>query len=157
LPVEFTFLTDREFKAKYRFPKATFAYIDFVLEPVMSATQRRERRWGGRRQSVPSGVMIANSIRMLAGGSHYDISSASGIHPSSLYKHLWKFIDALLGSDLGNVVFFYDDLEWLDSQARTFTGTSPLSKKCVGALDGLAVRIRKPQKDECPRDYRYVN
>tara|TARA_R110002050_G_scaffold81510_2_gene174291 strand:- start:795 stop:1277 length:483 start_codon:yes stop_codon:yes gene_type:complete len=154
LPIDFTFLTEREFRKKYRFSKTTFGYIDLVLQPIISSEQRRVSEWGGRRHGVPSSLIIANSIRMLAGGSYHDIATASGIHPSTIFKHLWKFIDALMKADLGETVFYYEDVEWLESQARTFAGISPLGKKCVGALDGLAVRVKKPGREDGPRNYR---
>lgn len=157
MPMEFSFLQEKEFRKKYRFSKASFAYIDAVLEPLLN-TQQQEG-WGGRResdQSLPSSVLIANSIRMLAGGSHHDIAIASGVHPSTLYKNMWRFIEALLRSDLGDIVFYYDDIEWLREQAETFAGISPLGLKCVGALDGLAVRVQRPKAEENPRDYRFA-
>ena len=109
LPTEYSFLTEAEFRS-YRFTKATFVYLDVVLKPMLSLEVEEGNAWGGWRHGVPSSIVIGNSLRMLAGGSHHDISIASGIHPKTVFKHMWKFIDALLQTELGAIAFFYEDL-----------------------------------------------
>ena len=52
--------------------------------------------------------------------------------------------------------FKEDDETWLAEKVELFQKaciSNPLGRKCVGALDGLAIEIERPTKDFQPKQY----
>ena len=114
------FLTGSEFKVFYRFAKRLFRETVRVLDPILqqhasSATLKR----GG---AVPTNIMLACTLRYLAGGSYLDISHHHGVPPTHFNKIVDKVVAALLkvhGKDMLGTAKFADPA-WCRETANTF-------------------------------------
>jgi hypothetical protein len=85
---------------------------------------------------------LSLTLRWLAGGSYIDISIVHRIGVATFFKYV-KQIIYVIDSAL-RIEFQVGNVPYLDEQSRCFTrGNSPLTG-CVGALDGLAIRISEP-------------
>jgi len=89
---------------------------------------------------------------MLAGASYVDLWWSYGVSIQTLYKVLHKVVD-FIHEKLNNIIFPLDMLKNL----RTSLWVSKIECRnplygCVGAIDGLAIKIAKPL---CPtaRDF----
>ena len=104
-------------------------------------------------------ISLACTLRYLAGGQVYDISDRFGLERSTVYYRIQLVLDALRRPELCEAigkVEFQNEREWLSLQARRFQGlriSNPLSSGCVGALDGLAIKIVTPPVSFNPQAY----
>jgi DDE superfamily endonuclease len=95
------------------------------------------------------------TFRYLAGGSYIDISLAYLVSVSAFYFVVHETV-----ADIDEVLrlnFPYEDPDRLHEISAGFTrGKSPLSG-CVGALDGIAIRITKPASRDVANPVTYYN
>jgi len=92
---------------------------------------------------VPTELCLSMTLRYLAGGTVYDIIDMHSVAVATFYSVLWKCIDAI--NDAYPMSFPCNDSHKLHSISRGF---HDLNKRtlpgCVGAIDGLAIEVRKP-------------
>lgn len=99
------------------------------------------------------------TLRWLAGGSYLDICFGWGIASSTFYSDrgaLWPTIDAL--DDIFELGFPINDINALTELERGFSEHSNGAMNgLVTVIDGLAVRVRQPFRNETekPRDFCY--
>jgi hypothetical protein len=94
-------------------------------------------------------------LRWLAGGSYLDIAVCQLVAVSSFFASSDEVLHLI--NDSISIEFSPDDRDNNDSQSRAFgRGISPLSR-CVGAIDGLAVRDTEPRAGEIPNPSSYYN
>ena len=148
-PLDFSahadFLTEAEFARLFRLDKLTFAWLLDGLRPLLPAGP----------DALPVNVQLSACLRFLAGGSYLDICWSHGIARATLYAVVERVLPALDRIDALNLRFPINDLSWLATKARGFQARfdNPLYG-CVGALDGLAVRIVRPS---VPNSQAYFN
>ena len=134
-------LDDGAFIRRYRLCKEEFAQLVVWLRPALQGIR-------STRLSVELQVSIA--LRLLAGGSHLDVADLHGVAEGTAEKTLdrvVKAVDELVQlpfnepADLRNV-------ELLDEISAGFAEhTDGAVFGCVGAIDGIHVRITKPAED----------
>ena len=90
-------------------------------------------------------------IRLLAGASYLDIFMLYGVSPSSVYasfKKVTKWINETFKFPLVQALQD-EDTQFSEEISRNFSKDSDGQYKgCIGALDGLALRIRYPTLGE---------
>ena len=103
---------------------------------------------------------VAISVRLLAGVSIYDVAMCFNVSKSTAYGILSAFIEVVSKERVKELTisFPHNDNVRLRAIAEKFSRTKsnhPALYGCVGALDGLAVRIRRPGVWEAknPNDY----
>jgi len=99
---------------------------------------------------------LSTTIRWLAGGSYLDISMAHHLPASTTFRYIKETIDDL--NSILSIKFPHgNDIE-LSSISDGFTrdGRSPIHG-CCGALDGLAIKIRKPAVGEVDNALAFYN
>ena len=81
----------------------------------------------------------------LLGGSYLDIYQMHGVTKQSFYQIIWKVCDAIKAEF--PVDHPYDDANKMSQVAAGFGATSnDCMHGCVGALDGIAIKIHRPSK-----------
>jgi len=150
-------ISDRLFRRKYRMSKAQFNLLcDKIREKIGDDAFRIKNT-----QALCGYTKVAIGLRMLCGGSYLDlIGRAYDVQsPESIYKYFHTFIDWI------NITFDYpwvlylkqlntnnEDklvLDKLDEISANFAVDSDGSfSGCIGAIDGIAIRIRCPTKEK---------
>ena len=143
-----------EFKRAYRMDLPTFYKLLGEIEESIETknTKQAERSSSG---PVASAVRLSMTLRYLAGGNVNDIYRMHGVSRDEMYKSVWVVVDAINNHPSFGMVFPIDDDERLAHIEAGFRAksTNQLHRGCVGAIDGLFVKIRRPNyptEDEHP-------
>ena len=151
-------LGDQRFSRAYRMPREAFNRLLKEIEPhLLPEAQARDGRFiVGRPRVISSTCKLSMFLRYLAGGSYLDIGPMHFVHFSTFYKCLDEVMRAIDGRF--RIEFPYNDEAALDSIASGFTrnGQSPITG-CVGAVDGVAVRIKEPARNSVLNPSTYFN
>jgi hypothetical protein len=142
-----------EFQQKYRMTLETFTKLLEILRPSITVDPIKSQNSTPGSSPIYPELVMAIGIRWLAGGSYHDIKDFCGVSRSSFYRMRSLFMDACLAADEIKIQFPSTETE-LDEAAKGFAARSThfVFLKCVGALDGLLVKIHQPGVDN-PRDY----
>ena len=148
-------LSDRTFKRKYRVSKRTFSEILEKIKPSIEGRPRDHRCFNGSAGKVDTDIKLACALRQLSGGSYLDVHSECGVSISTYYKAVWEVFEAI--DDAYDISFPLPrpsdsqgektaKVQELGRLARGFQrkSTNGVIGGCVGAIDGLLVKIPKP-------------
>ena len=156
---------DEAFRRTYRMSRSSFEKLVSLMGPFLknrslpNATKGRAIN-GDAILTVREKVAI--SLRVLAGASYLDICSSYSIARSTVYSTFHRFL-AICSSGCVQqleISFPFDDDNRLRKLADDFaqaTSNHSALYGCVGALDGLAVRIRRPTIEEASKPLDYFN
>jgi hypothetical protein len=98
---------------------------------------------------------LSMTLRWLAGGSYLDISLCHRVGIATFFKYTQDVL-FLIQRSL-TIIFDVKNIDYLEEQSHLVArGSSPLTG-CVGALDGLAVRITEPSSAEVANPSTYYN
>lgn len=156
--------SDKEFQQYYRLPKAVFDALLERLRPRIERDAMKQENVSG--EAFGPELMLAMTLRWLAGGMWQDIvwvfgrDNCPACSKSCFYKAAWRVIDALLAEYYDEMLCFEElnDEEALqDIQAGFDALTNNTVVGCIGAVDGMAVRIRGPKASECTNPATYFN
>jgi hypothetical protein len=137
-------MTDRFFQRMYRMPRSVFYKL---LEKLEESDERNTR--------PALAAKISMYLRWPAGGSYIDIAVCHRVAVSSFFASCDEVL-TLINESL-HITFNPADKENNEKQSRAFgSGVSPFSG-CVGAIDGLAVRIAETRGIEIPNPSSYYN
>lgn len=148
-------LNDIEFKKRYRMSKESFRLLADKLRVQLQIKPRAPKKTGGM---ISVELRLSLTLRMLAGGSYLDIIDVHSISESSFWAIFHQVVHLLSGTKvLDNILFPYTDPAKLADIATGFAAKSPPGHMwgCVGALDGIAIRMWEPTASDCcnPRSY----
>jgi hypothetical protein len=143
-----------EFTQKYRITLDTFNNLLEYLRPYITVDPIKSQNSTPGSLPIYPELVVAIGIRWLAGGSYHDIKDFCRVSRSSFYRVRNLFMDACLQAPEIQIQFRSTDAE-LNEAAESFKARSThfFFLKCVGALDGLLVKIIQPGNVENPRDY----
>ena len=146
-------LTDREFCRLYRMCRASFVELVGRLRDRLSRDDDMGRRSSSGAISVE--LQLSMTLRFLAGGSYLDIAYFHGVHAATLFAAIWRVVEAI---DETFHLEFPGDPESCERVAKGFCERfdNPLIG-CVGAVDGLAIEIRRPPSSVCPKSRSFYN
>jgi hypothetical protein len=146
-------LSDGEFRRVFRMQRCTFTSLLYILLPDLQRDVSMALRSSGGR--IEPEIRLALTLRLLAGASYLDTVMLFAISPSSCYAVFHDTISSIL-SRLEMPGLPLDDIENLDKLSQGFSESrlhdNPLVG-CVGAVDGIAVKIAKPRDCFVPRNY----
>ena len=156
-------LSNKHFRKKYRMTKAQF---ELLCKRIAEAVGEKEFRPQGSKYTygMCGEMRVAIGLRMLCGGSYLDlIGRAYEIDsPQSVYSYFEKLIDWLQETFEFPLVKLLKGLEEGDAEAiaklREMSHDFGVDSEgafigCIGALDGLAIRIRCPTGVSDPSNY----
>ena len=146
------------FRRRFKVNRGTFFSladaIRHVVEPDQVGRVMATRSSGSH---IPAELQLAASLRWLAGANHMCQQDNYEVGVSSFYECLWRVVYAL-DCILPDPVFNPQDANQMASLARNMHSRSRGTMAgCVGALDGMAIRIKRPQLKDCPNPALYKN
>jgi hypothetical protein len=134
--------TDGEFRRFYRMNRATFAGLCDLLRPDLQRDEAMAQR-GSPGGAIAPELQLSIALRFFAGGSYLDICAYHGVQKGTLYVILWRVTNSINARI--SLCFPHDDVEALTTLSNGFRArmNNPLAG-CVGALDGIAIEIKRP-------------
>ena len=143
-------LSPKEFRLTYRMDSEAFGILlERVRPAITTANPTQARRSSG--SEVSAVCRLSMTLRWLAGGCVHDIYQMHGVAYNTFYNSLWKTVDAINNHSLHKFKFDCDDHDALYEIERGFAAlsTNQCFRGCVGAMDGLIVKIKAPSlKDD---------
>jgi hypothetical protein len=148
-------LHENAFDRKYRMSYNAFNILLELLRPDI--TCNIVKSMNSCNEPIFPELVLATGLRWLAGGSYLDQKDVYSYSQSSYYRIQDIFIDAVLTCDDLDICFpdFAEDLESVRVRFES-KSTNLVFRGCVGAMDGLLVRIKCPTVKESngnPRAY----
>lgn len=135
--------TDSVFERAFRMDRYTFDKLLALVWYDLKRDDEMGRR--AKRPTIQPDTRLAVSLRMLAGASYLDLMSAYQISNTAVYE-IFHSTSAVLMEKL-RLPGLPQTVPGLRKLAQNFKSSrspaSPLSG-CVGALDGIAIKILKP-------------
>jgi hypothetical protein len=143
-----SFLTDKEFKDRYKMEKSRFADLCEKIRPEVKVSDAH--KWN----AVPAEICLAPAtLRTLAGGHRHDISDKFGFQSGSTFYRI--FDKTLLAIDKHHLDFpsFFGIAEEMDAREHGFATKSHFCVHgCIGGIDGFAIKIEKPMPWDAPAE-----
>lgn len=153
-------ISDRLFRRKYRMTKKEFDKLCAKIRDKVGEEEFRSKN----SQAMCGPIRVAIGLRFLCGGSYLDlVGRAYGVDAvSSIYVYFHTFVDwidktfdfpwveklkKLSGGDESVV----PDLERISSDFGADSGGVFIG--CIGAIDGLAIRVKCPSSERDPGNY----
>ena len=149
-------LSSLEFRRSYRMSLVTFKKLLATLKPYLDSQQPQKARVS---KPISAVLKLSMTIRYLAGGSYLDVYQHHGVSASSFYKIVRETTDIIDGvftmrhptdnpTMLAEIEGGFHEISKLDDG---------LMGGWVGAVDGISIRIRRPNRNEDDRPRRYFN
>jgi hypothetical protein len=154
-------LSEADWRQRYRMGKQTFTQLVDAVRPHLRPT----------RDLTPE-VIISATLRWCAGASYWDVLDMHGMAGTgTLHLRIWEvleIIDEVFTFPLLEAIIALErpetnsaGLQALQEMADTFERkTSGVLKGCVGAIDGIAIKITKPKdavKHWCRKGFYSLN
>ena len=149
--------TDKEFRRRFKVTKERFSALVDLLDPLLLPDEL-----GQRMACVSSGshvsttCKLAATLRWLAGSNFLDAVDLFGLGKSTVYFVIWDVIYAL-DSCLAKPWDPYDTRLLTDMAMRMYARSKETVEGCIGAIDGMAVKIKKPSKIDEDNTRNYMN
>ena len=143
-------LTAKEFEQRYRLDLEGFNQVLERIRPFLGPSHAHAP------SQVPPELKLSMALRWMAGGSYLDIADLHGVEVSTFYKHLWTTIEAIDAAYELPLIAMLDNVEegalgpLIDGFDEKSAG---MIRGCFGAVDGLAVKIEKPQTADASAYY----
>jgi hypothetical protein len=154
-------VSDTHFRRQFRMNRNTFTKLCIAISTTVGEnTFRPEQTFlstsnaaslFNRGGLIPGEIKTAISIRILAGGSYLDLMPLFDVSVASIYTIFNEFLDWVLMTFEFPLPRYLHNKNWraLRAIAEPFSyGSNGVFNGIIGAIDGLAVRIRSPQLSE---------
>jgi len=140
-------LKDSEFRKAFRMDRVNFRGL---VEKVRGAITKDERMGGLRNGAIEPEIRVAIVLRILSGASDLDLMVLWGVARPTIYQIFHETSAAII--EAYPMADFPQDQRRCAELSQGFSSSrnngNPLAG-CVGALDGIAVRIAKPRVSDC--------
>jgi DDE superfamily endonuclease len=145
--------SDAKFTRLYCLSKQDFSSLVAKLHPTLARTHTQPE---GSSASVPVPIMVAITLRYLAGGQILDITWPYGVADSTAYQVVDETL-AAINYHLDNIIFPVTEEECnaAADEFQSFRGCPWYG--VITELDGIAVAIRFPRLSCCPDPQKYYN
>jgi len=161
-------VSDSHFHRQFRLSRNAFSRLCSILSTVVGeGTFRRENSLQmtcnaaslqSRGGLIPGEIKVAIALRVLSGGSYLDLMPLFDVSVPYIYVILDQFLEWMTAAFHFPLWGFllHDNWDALGAIAEPFSyGSNGAFSGIIGALDGLAIRIRSPslQKVSDPGNY----
>ena len=147
------FLTDSGYKNAFRMSRGAFRMLLGCLYPYLLRNETMACRLSGG--AIQPEVRLAITLRILAGGLYLDHMMCWGVGRSMTFRAFLETVQAIKQEVEMPGILLEDEaaLRYLaDGFQRSRFRDNPWYG-CVGALDGIAISIRKPPDEYVPRNF----
>ena len=150
------------FRALFRMSRFAYETLRTMLGPWLQpklAQKNIDARKGSNRQPLTIDEIICISLRIFGGAAYVDAAWGFNVSVSSVYFNFFRFIRALVRSNAGIIYFptTASELQAASNQMDQIGTRHEALHGCVGAIDGIAIRIRQPLRTECSSPISYRN
>ena len=145
----------KTFAQTYKIEYDPFMELVDLLRPNITLDAVKAKNQGSQTAIYPE-MVVAIGMRWAAGGRWADIKDWAKISKASFYRIQDMFIDAVIACEDHSMAIEWPTTEMkLRSLAREFAEKSDgdCIRMCVGAIDGMLVKIFQPRYVENPRSY----
>jgi len=141
------------FSRKCRMSLSSFSALADELRGDLHRVEVQAVRRYGRQErgvwSLAAETQLAVALRFFAGGSYFDVCSSHKLQYSTFYVTLHRVIKAIHKNlSLPGNLHSVDGRAALSDTLRAVVPGNPMVSHTVGALDGIAIRIRGPSGTE---------
>lgn len=144
--------TDAGFRRAFRMGRGTFQTLLQIVQGDLTKNEDMGRRAG--RPIVRPDVRLAVTLRLMAGAKRWDLMPAYWLGESTVLDIFHQTCDALMNRlSLPGLPRTLIGLRRLAENFKTSRYPPNPLTGCVGALDGIAIPIKKPQNDHHPAVY----
>ena len=145
---------ENEFQETYKLTIPKFKEMAANLDTWLDLQKSKAVSSSG--SSVPAELRLSMALRFFAGGHVKDIIHMHGVHKSTFYKSVWEVVD-FLNETIPLSFPLYNRVK-LEEIAKGFSiKTNGAITKCVGALDGIAIKIKCPRTVDTANPMHYYN
>lgn len=140
------------FRRAFRMDQRMFEVLVDIVRDDITKDEEMGKRSG--RTTLPPDIKVAVFLRMMAGGSYLDMPTSYRIGTSSAHAIFNSVLEAVNRRiQLPGLPKSRAALKIMSDEFKTSrVPHSPLSG-CVGALDGIAIKIKKPADTLRPKEY----
>jgi DDE superfamily endonuclease len=142
-------MSDRKFQRLYRLSKVDFMNLSLLLRPRLERQLSRPR---GCKPALKTTVMLAVTMRILAGASYLDVGWPYGLADATVYVIFDETL-AALDEVLDNMSFPKSTEECVRAADNFQRSRQSLLYGIIAALDGLSIAITCPREAEDPRKF----
>ena len=135
--------TRKGFRNMYRMSLSSFNHLLDMLKPHLRDKHNPVASLAGGAASVPKENMLAMTLRYLAGGSSHDICALHNVGWSTFYTCVNDVLCAIDACSKLQFRFHPDDFQKLSTGFKAIS--KPGIEGCVGAIDGILIKIRAPR------------
>tara|TARA_B100000795_G_scaffold249790_1_gene217526 strand:- start:33 stop:1223 length:1191 start_codon:yes stop_codon:yes gene_type:complete len=156
------FLSENEFRLKYGLNSAAFDHLLGLIKDEITDVPGGH---GGIRNSaiIPPEVKLAVTLRWLRGASYHDLYYENGMSKATFYRTWLRVCRAImkqpsLALKLPQAIAAWKqgDSSMLSKLAAGFGRfTDGIFKFCVGAIDGVQIKVNRPKSSEDPAPNAY--
>lgn len=134
-------LDDGTFRQRFRMDHAEFQTLVGILRPKL---QRNDKMGDLRNGAIPVEFQVAMTLRFLAGGSVFEVMDGNVIAKSTAYALVHRVIDTI--NQAQGLDCVWPKGEDAEAQCGMYRqrSTNGVIRMCVGAMDGLFVRLIQP-------------
>lgn len=150
---------ENSFLGEYRMDPKSF---DVLLQVLGSSLDRNKAMAKLAMTKCKSGEITAASrlgaaLIMLGGGRHMEAMRTHGISRPQAFKNFHDVVEAINSCPALDITYDTKNVDVLNGVAEGFKNRSghDIFKKCVGAIDGLAIKIQCPSKNEVLNQAQY--
>jgi len=140
-------LKEQEFRSSFRMNRSNFAKLVSLVRPVIS---KNEKMGALRNGAIEPEVRVAIVLRIMAGAADLDLMVLWQVARSTIYQIFHETSEAIANAlpmeSFPDCEIRCANLSMGFSSSR---GNSNPLQGCIGALDGIAVRISKPRPSDC--------
>ncbi len=136
----------QDFQRHLRMSAESFAKLVSFVRHALAVNHKMAALRGG---SIPAEICVYSCVRYLAGGSYSDIRFFTGVSTASLYRIIWKCVDAINACPDLDIRFPRTNEEVIEA-ARGFQtiSTQGCIWNCISVVDGYHLQIVTPSKTE---------
>lgn len=154
-------LNENSFHREYRMPRSAFVALHRLMTPLLTVNNTMAQKAMSRTGSSPISTesRLCAALIMLGGGRSIEAMRTHGLAKGTVYANFRRVIKAINKHPSLAVNTDYHDIPTLQRIAAGFQArsTSGLFRFCVGAIDGLLIRIRAPSKEDTTNQKRFFS
>jgi hypothetical protein len=139
------------FRRCFRMDRSSFENLTVILQPLL-INPRQKRKRGIKTPHE----QLAMTLRFLAGGSYLDLVIIYGVSKNTFFQIVHRVANAICSSSVGGF-YLPENTAQFRALAEGFQHRSShgIIQHCIGAVDGLLVRVRAPVPVETPNVKRF--
>jgi len=138
-------LQDKTFEMRFRMDYPEFLVLAGLLRPALTKDDKMGRLRNG---TIPVEYQVAMTLRWLAGASIFECMDGHVIARSTAYSITSRVLEALVACP--ELDCKWPEGEAVRANAELFRSRSTFGiiRNCIGAMDGLFIRVVKPTAGE---------